>query len=206
MALATAEKADRRTERSRRALMAAFIDLLLTEGYETVTVERVAERANVGRSTFYMHYRSKTDILKQSMTAPSMGLAVLVGGDVSAAALVPLLTHFHEQRRKNRVFFDWPVRTIWAQHLAELIEPRLASLVRARRARPILSLPLLARQIAESQIGLVIAWLSERSPCKPAMVAEALVVGTRAQVAAGLGVVDDGKLTIPNEKLKFVHV
>ena len=55
----TARKPDRRTERSRSALMSAFIAILLSDGYDAVTVERVAERANVGRSTFYMHFKSK---------------------------------------------------------------------------------------------------------------------------------------------------
>ncbi len=80
MAMKT-KKPDRRSERSRAALMKAFIDLVLSEGYESVTVERIAERANIGRSTFYMHYKGKEDILKQSITRPSSHLAIIVGHD-----------------------------------------------------------------------------------------------------------------------------
>ena len=99
-----ARKPDRRTERSRAALMSAFVEILLGEGYEALTVERVAERANVGRSTFYMHYTGKEDILRQSLTRPSSHLAVLVGRDVEPAALIAILEHFREQKKLNRVF------------------------------------------------------------------------------------------------------
>ena len=79
----TARKPDRRTERSRSALMSAFIAIVLSDGYDAVTVERVAERANVGRSTFYMHYKGKEDILRQSLKHPCSVLVAIVGLDVA---------------------------------------------------------------------------------------------------------------------------
>lgn len=198
-------KPDRRSERSRTALMSAFIEILLHEGYEAVTVERVAERANVGRSTFYMHYTGKEDILRKSMTRPSSHLAMLVGHDVAAEALVPILEHFREQKRLNRVFFNWPIRPIWVKCLAEMIEPRLASLVRHARARPILPLPLVALQVAESQIALVAHWLLGNTAAKPDAIAEALIAATRALISSSLRCKPDAALVIPGEKRHFVQ-
>jgi AcrR family transcriptional regulator len=177
-----AKKPDRRTERSRSALMNAFVHIVLSEGYEAVTVERVADEANVGRSTFYMHYKGKEDILKASMTYPSSHLAALVGGEVAPETLLPILKHFQEQRRANRVFFSWPIRPIWVKRLAEMIEPKVAVL--ARPGRPILPVPLIALQIAEAQIALVAHWLLAHAPAKPDAIAEALVAETRALLAA----------------------
>jgi AcrR family transcriptional regulator len=178
------KKPDRRTERSRSALMGAFIHIVLSEGYDAVTVERIVERANVGRSTFYMHYRGKEDILKQSMTRPSSHLAAVVGRGAKPEALLPVLEHFLEQRRANRVFLDWPIRPIWVRCLAEMIEPGLAAAVRHARVRPILPLKLIALQIAEAQIALVAHWLLGAAAVKSEAVAEALVAETRALVAA----------------------
>jgi len=164
--------------------MSAFVQILLEEGFESVSVERVAARANVGRSTFYMHYKSKEDILRQSMTNPSISLAKLVGGNLTVESILPLLEHFKEQRKRNRIFFLWPIRPIWVSRLAELIEPRLATLVRVAGGRPIVPLPLLALQIAEGQIGLVANWLLGQQAVRNEAVAEALLAATRASVAA----------------------
>jgi AcrR family transcriptional regulator len=187
-----AKKQDRRIARTRAALMSAFVELMLTRGFPDVSVEDVVARADIGRSTFYLHFRSKDDILRQSLTRPSGGLAALVGQDVPPAAVIAQLDHFHSQRKLNRVFFAEPARAIWVRCLAELIEPRLASLQRASRgARPILPLPMIAAQIAEAQIALIANWLVSRNTAKPDAIAEALVAATQANVAAllrnGLG-------------------
>ncbi len=199
-------KPDRRTERTRAALMSAFIGAMLNEGYDAVTVEAVAERANVGRSTFYMHYTGKEDILRQSMARPSTVLAVLVGNEPPPGVLEKQLLHFHEQRRRNHIFFEGQVRAIWIKCLAGLIEPRLAALVRHSRARPVLPLPLAALQIAEGQIALIANWLKLKPATGAAIIAEALSGTTRATAAAVLGVRHDAPLVIPGERLKVVEV
>lgn len=199
-------KLDRRTERTCAALMSAFIDTLLTEGYEAVTVEGIAERANVGRSTFYMHYKSKEEILRESMSRPSSILAALVGGDLPMEPVVFWMEHFYEQRRRNHIFFDGPVRAIWARRLAEMIEPRLASIARHTRAHPALPLPLIARQIAEAQLALIGSWLNGKPGPKSDTVAEALIDATRATAVALLRLKPGTSLLIPGEKLQFRKV
>jgi AcrR family transcriptional regulator len=199
-------KIDRRTERTRAALMRAFIDTLLAEGYEAITVERVAERANVGRSTFYMHYTGKEEILRQSMKNPSSLLAAMIGNVVAPEHVKHQLEHFHAQRRLNHVFFEGAVRAIWISCLAGLIEPRLATLVRHVRARPILPLPLIATQIAEAQLALIANWLVARPSLKAEIIGEALTVSTQGLLAALLRCRPDIPLLIPGEKLRFREV
>ncbi|WP_280215462.1 helix-turn-helix domain-containing protein [Nocardia cyriacigeorgica] len=41
---------------------------MIERGYERVTVTDVIDRADVGRSTFYAHYRDKDDLLVVSCT------------------------------------------------------------------------------------------------------------------------------------------
>ena len=199
-------KPDRRTERTRAALMSAFVNLLLNEGYDAVSVERVAERANVGRSTFYMHYTGKEDILRQAMARPSSVLAVVVGHDLAPEILIKQLEHFNAQRQRNQIFFAGPVRAIWVRVLAELIEPRLAKLAQQARARPVLPLPLAALQIAESQIALISTWLNGKANAvKAEAIAEAMTASTRAQVAALLRLPPNAPLFIAGEKLRVVQ-
>jgi AcrR family transcriptional regulator len=50
---------DRRVRRTRRSLREALVALIVERGYEKVTVQEVLDRADIGRSTFYAHYRDK---------------------------------------------------------------------------------------------------------------------------------------------------
>lgn len=58
---------DRRVRRTRTALFDALVALIRERDYETITVEDVLRRANVGRSTFYAHFTSKDDLLEKSL-------------------------------------------------------------------------------------------------------------------------------------------
>lgn len=53
---------DRRTARTRQALETAFIELLREKHYDSIAIHEITDRANVGRSTFYLHYPSKLDL------------------------------------------------------------------------------------------------------------------------------------------------
>ncbi len=55
---------DRRVQKTRQSLHGALISLILEKGFDTVTVQDIIDRANVGRSTFYAHYLSKEDLLQ----------------------------------------------------------------------------------------------------------------------------------------------
>ena len=173
---------DRRIQRTRRALVSAFIELVLTQGYEGLTAEAITRKANVGRSTFYLHYANKAALLAESIRNPSSRLAACVGGNVTPLQLLPLLEHFREQRRVNRTFFADPIRSLWVKSLAALIEPRLAA--RTGGMRPEFPRPLVALMIAEMQIALITHWLTGRSPLKADLIAEALMSNTHAMIFA----------------------
>jgi AcrR family transcriptional regulator len=54
---------DRRVRRTRRALREALSDLMAEKGYDQVTIEELTNRADIGRTTFYLHYSAKQDLL-----------------------------------------------------------------------------------------------------------------------------------------------
>lgn len=59
---------DRRVRRTKLLLHRALIELILEKGYSRTTVQDILDRADVGRSTFYSHYRDKDDLLVVSCT------------------------------------------------------------------------------------------------------------------------------------------
>jgi len=54
---------DGRVRRSRERLRRAMIELLMERPYDAVRMADILERADVGRATFYAHYRDKDDLL-----------------------------------------------------------------------------------------------------------------------------------------------
>jgi len=60
--MAEQKKIDKRIVRTRQWLSEAFLELLEEKGFQKMTVQDIADRANVNRATFYDHYEDKTDL------------------------------------------------------------------------------------------------------------------------------------------------
>jgi AcrR family transcriptional regulator len=58
----TMAKMDRRVLRTRDTLGNALVELMQEKVFDDITVQDVLDRAGVGRSTFYAHYRDKDDL------------------------------------------------------------------------------------------------------------------------------------------------
>ena len=56
------EKIDRRIIKSQNAIQSAFIEMLIEDGFDEITVKHY-RKANIGRKTFYLHYLDKYNLL-----------------------------------------------------------------------------------------------------------------------------------------------
>lgn len=54
---------DLRVQRTKKALITTFSDLLEIKSFENITIQDLCEKANVRRSTFYRHFNDKYDLL-----------------------------------------------------------------------------------------------------------------------------------------------
>jgi AcrR family transcriptional regulator len=61
------QASDRRVRRTRRALQNALVELILEKSYDAVTIEEITDRADLGRTTFYLHFRDKEELLMHAV-------------------------------------------------------------------------------------------------------------------------------------------
>jgi AcrR family transcriptional regulator len=91
------EKKDRRTRRTRQFLRSALLELLKEKRYEEISVQDIIERADVARSTFYMHYLDKDDLLTggHGIFAENLGQQLTSHAGENGASLFPSRAWFH---------------------------------------------------------------------------------------------------------------
>ena len=91
---------DRRVERTRRLLHQAIVELIQERGWDAITVQDVCERADVGRSTFYVHFADKEELLIAGFAELRKHLREIAVADPSKplAFTRALLEHTHEYK------------------------------------------------------------------------------------------------------------
>jgi AcrR family transcriptional regulator len=58
---------DRRVQRTRKSLQDSLMALILEEGYDEISIQDITEKANLGRATFYLHFKDKDELLLEVM-------------------------------------------------------------------------------------------------------------------------------------------
>jgi len=178
-------KPDRRVDRTRQALLAAFRDLVLAGGYDRLTVRDVIEKANVGRSTFYEHFDNIDDLFEQSIGPLLATLADAVETESDSRRLQFVIEHFWANRKLSRILMADPTRPLMSRLLARLIEERLVKRARSsRRKKTAIPIALIAAHIAEAELGLIGAWLSSAPACDASTLADALAISATSAASA----------------------
>lgn len=84
---------DPRVERSRTLIRQAALEELGAAGYGAFTIESVAARARVGKSTIYRHWKGKADLVADALDALNEQPRPSPGGDTPRERIEQLLRH-----------------------------------------------------------------------------------------------------------------
>ncbi|HWQ78972.1 MAG TPA: TetR/AcrR family transcriptional regulator [Anaerovoracaceae bacterium] len=175
---------DRRQRKTREAIFAAFSELLINKGYSQITVQEIIDGADVGRTTFYAHFPTKDDLLREM--CEELFEHVFSGApeaepthDFSMAAGDPktivthILYHLREHGRTMLVLLTCESGELFQryfhQYFNELVTPRvLSGSIRKNAAVPD---DLLIDHISGSFVGLVRWWLKNDMKQSPEEIA-----------------------------------
>jgi AcrR family transcriptional regulator len=172
-------------KRTRSALERSFDGLFLAEGYASVTPRRVADAADVARSTFYEHFSGQEDLLGQRLAAVLGPLADAATSPLPPAELKSTLHHFWSNRVITRSLLTGRARIVAMRTLSTLIEERICSAY--GEGPPAFSGALAAAHIAGGQLAMLEEWLSGRRHCATAALASALHASSFAAASAMSG-------------------
>ncbi len=168
-------KNDRRSKRTQRILHEAFVSLLLEKRYESITVQDIIDRADVGRSTFYAHYQDKEDLMASIWMHMSEVLIQMPEQqtEVDNPRLLPtkeLFAHVQEnypifkgmvRGRGLELFFE-KGQVFWSQKIAADLQSRLPE-----GGQPSVPVSIMAHFVAGTLVLLLRWWLDNKMPYSP---------------------------------------
>ncbi len=177
----TEQITDRRVQRTRRMVHKALMSLILEKKYESITVQEILDRADVGRSTFYMHFQDKDELLfdgfqylqsflesaqEVSGTPPRNSYDRIIGFSL------PMFEHAQEYRRVNRALLGSNAEAVVRRRihsvLAGIVSRELKlELQRRKRASIPVSPELVTHFLVSAYTSVLTWWLNSRNPVSP---------------------------------------
>ena len=165
---------DRRVQRTRERLGHALWDLLAERPFESIRVGDLLARADVGRATFYAHYRDKDDLFLDRIEEFLESTATLLErrGDTSdrVAPVRELLTHVGATPSHHAILVASgrlpDFLELGRGILARGIERRLARHPRSRGLDPVRRAAL-AQAFSGALFAQLMWWIERRQPLTP---------------------------------------
>jgi AcrR family transcriptional regulator len=194
---------DRRVQKTEALLRDALTSLIREKAYDSIVVKEILDRANVGRSTFYTHFRDKDDLLASSiheMLRPARSMQVLSSAKpyekiirFSLPIFEQLQQHRREHRRAGDAMMDERSRAILHERLqnvlVELIGDDVEQWLQGRRqAAGQMPPDVLVNYVASTFVLVLNWWADTDSPLAPQEVNDlfrALVLPTLVMILRG---------------------
>jgi AcrR family transcriptional regulator len=169
---------DRRVQKTRQLLQDALVGLISEKGFESVTIQEILDRANVGRSTFYTHFENKYELLHSCFEDfhklfeqhdTYLSEAKNHSRDLSETDFI--LDLFRFAARNHRLFkallgkegiamFNHPIY----DYVLTFIDGTFKKLAPNKKI-PALQLEMLAHYVASAFIGTLKWWVDKDMPC-----------------------------------------
>lgn len=172
--MAEKRKVDRRIQRTRILLRDALMRLVEQKGYDEITIQDIADEANVARTTFYLHFKDKDELLFDTMREMYDALYE----QVQASNLKCLTNtaqcddtdfrHVSEHAEFYRILFSERGSAAFMvqvqRYLAESIMKTILPEIEQVEGQPRIPVEIMAHAYAGAQIGVMKWWLDNEQP------------------------------------------
>ena len=190
------ENIDRRVQRTRQLLRGALVQLIMERGYDALTIQDITDKANLGRTTFYLHYASKDDLLldhhadlRNHFKLTTMSREELLG-EIPQPAFVALLELMAENCFMYTAIRSAKDAHILLRGIRSQIKSNLSESLNSifPNGTPNMPLDILTEYIVGGQLSLIDWWMTTRTPYNATQIAAMLHRLQRAAVCDAYGI------------------
>ena len=168
-------RTNRRAQRTREDLQKTLIELMGEKAYDAITIQDIADRANIGRTTFYLHFNTKDELFLSCHEAmvskfPIAPLHHLTREELLSSnepqGLKSAYQHLEDSRAMLHAIFQGKDSLLIMRRIRDWNAQEIEANLRSAFAESESTIPLdvVANYLAGAQIALLHWWLEKRQP------------------------------------------
>ncbi|WP_138751331.1 TetR/AcrR family transcriptional regulator [Paenibacillus sinopodophylli] len=175
-------KTDRRIAKTRDTILQSFISLISEKNFEDITINEIADRANVNRGTVYFHYQDKYDLLNTCIelylnkmisattTTDANGETI----DLIQSSFLPVIRYFEENHHFYVSMLSNKGIPAFRERMLELVTSHINVHINMEGNNKEYSKELMTQFIGSAFVGVIEWWILNSMPQSPEEVADQL--------------------------------
>jgi AcrR family transcriptional regulator len=175
------QNSDPRVRRTQTLIRDAFMELVIEQGFDNITVRAISERAHINRATFYRHYTDLHDLVARLTDILFVDVLAQFGEEVGNDAMkswIILFEHVAQYAPFYQAVMGKGGIPEFRERVQESVEKELSSRLPdwgfdETNLKMPLSLPI--RYLAAAQVGFIQWWLENEMPFPPQEAAQYLI-------------------------------
>jgi AcrR family transcriptional regulator len=173
--MATPSKgADRRAERTRQAIRAAFLDIVREKGMAAASVQEIADRADISRGAFYAHYADKyaliETLMREEFRRAISGLPPAWNRETLRLLIQAVLEFFRTVYRRHHQ--PGEIAALLERVIHEELNALILNGLQESEAQPPVSPTMLSQMMSWAIFGAAVQWSQEPAPASAQQTAD----------------------------------
>ena len=170
---------DRRIQKTRQLIMNTFINLLAEKSFEKITINDIAERANINRGTVYLHYVDKFDLLDKCIgTYVELLLnhcADSANTNLNVGAFQSLFEYLEKNFAIYKLLLSKEGLGIFSSRLYSIIAQTVIEVIGIKSGNNAFSNDVTTHFLTSGFIGVLEWWINNSMPCNVQEITEQLM-------------------------------
>lgn len=173
---------DRRIAKTRQAIMEAFVGLMGEKSFEKITIQEIADRADVNRGTVYLHFTDKYALLDQCIETYLQLLyeTCLPDGEPNEVSAKTLLLRTFEFLQRNASIYSTLMTSkgvpLFRNRMQAMMERGIEEIIKTCGIGTGIKPEILVQFLAVATAGLMEWWVFQAMPYTPEEMVEQLLL------------------------------
>lgn len=172
------KRLDRRVVRTRQLIADAFIDLLQQQDLERITVNRITDRAQINRVTFYLHYNDIPDLTEKLADQMVTDMTTMLASKkqqhdiINPNLLFPILDYIAQHAKFYKTVLATTRIPIFTERFMKMLSDFTVAAIAQRGTNSItqyssISPDVVTWYMTSAMFGTLIFWLQNDMPYSP---------------------------------------
>ncbi|MBR4706727.1 MAG: TetR/AcrR family transcriptional regulator C-terminal domain-containing protein [Pseudobutyrivibrio sp.] len=160
---------DRRVVKTRRQIVNAFLKLLKEKGFDKITIQDIADEADINRGTVYLHFEDKYNLMDYCIDSYVDAMLTACSGSeeikIKRESFMTLFDYLGENKEVYQLLLENDKNSVFLKRLESVVEQQIRVALAHTPKKDDKKTELMVRFLMSGFLGVVDMWIRNYPVC-----------------------------------------